>query len=763
LPSRYPAGVVAQDRSGNIWFGHDGALRFDGSECRSYGPDDGWSAYAWDIITDTSGRIWAATPGGVRCFDGHSWTTYTTEDGLGSNDVRAVCEAADGSIWVGARQPYQQPGSGIARFLEGHWDTYEFDGDYADNSVYSIYQDRSEMVWFGTGGGLLRRYDGSGWEVIDTDTGRTGFPIIEDIVQARDGSIWLATVGYGTMHFDGTRWESFDPENSVVNTTCTSVIEDRDGDIWVAGDGGAYHYDGEAWASYPGEFENNMLDVFEDERGALWFAGLDLTRFDGSEWRTIFPKGVSGLYTYAIVQGPSNALWVGTGEGLVLYEPDYVAPKTVLVAAPPVVSGSRFQSATYLAAFGETRGIEFSYSLDESGWSAWVPTNAWSETGLADGVHVFEVRARDWMGNVDPTPAVCTFEIDGTPPMPQIASPAFGEAVRGAVVVRGTAWDGRFRSYRVDLRPATGGAWNMLHESFIPVSGGALGGWDTRGLPDGDYELRLTVADTLGLTGAVAVRVIVDNEAPWAYETAPAEVKAAAGGNIYTTGREVHLYFPPHAFGEDTEVDIEELVDSQVPDTLEGGVRRVFAGYGVSWGGAELEKAATLEMTYAEDSSGLASEPSIEAGTLTFYLFGADSTWHRLGGTVDASTGRISSPISEPGRYAIYGEAGKVSGRSSLSDLVVTPRVFSPRGGFASEEVAIGFTLGRPGPVTVKVYNRAGRLVREVASGREMNAGANLVRWDGRDSDANQAEDGLYLVVVEASGKKETKTLAIVR
>jgi flagellar hook assembly protein FlgD len=44
-----------------------------------------------------------------------------------------------------------------------------------------------------------------------------------------------------------------------------------------------------------------------------------------------------------------------------------------------------------------------------------------------------------------------------------------------------------------------------------------------------------------------------------------------------------------------------------------------------------------------------------------------------------------------------------------------------------------------------------------------MNAGANLVRWDGRDSDANQAEDGLYLVVVEASGKKETKTLAIVR
>jgi hypothetical protein len=251
--------------------------------------------------------------------------------------------------------------------------------------------------------------------------------------------------------------------------------------------------------------------------------------------------------------------------------------------------------------------------------------------------------------------------------------------------------------------------------------------------------------------------VVVDNEAPWAYETAPAVVSVTSGGDIYTTDGGVHLYFPPHAFARESKVDIVALADAVVPDTLSGGAGRVLAGYGISWYGASLEKAATLEMSYAEgDTSKL-------DGTLAFYLFGADSTWHRLGGTVDASTGRISSPISGPGRYAVYGEAGRVSGPASLSDLVVTPRVFSPRGGFASEEVAIGFTLGRPGPVTVKVYNRAGRLVREVASGREMNAGANLVRWDGRDSDANQAEDGLYLVVVEASGKKETKTLAIVR
>ncbi|MBN2564679.1 MAG: hypothetical protein JXB46_03120, partial [Candidatus Eisenbacteria bacterium] len=78
-------------------------------------------------------------------------------------------------------------------------------------------------------------------------------------------------------------------------------------------------------------------------------------------------------------------------------------------------------------------------------------------------------------------------------------------------------------------------------------------------------------------------------------------------------------------------------------------------------------------------------------------------------------------------------------------------------------EAAIGFTLGRAGPVTVKVYNRAGRLVAEPALGVSMNAGANLVRWDGRDTGGQPVPDGLYLVTVEAVGVKRTRSLAVVR
>ena len=78
-------------------------------------------------------------------------------------------------------------------------------------------------------------------------------------------------------------------------------------------------------------------------------------------------------------------------------------------------------------------------------------------------------------------------------------------------------------------------------------------------------------------------------------------------------------------------------------------------------------------------------------------------------------------------------------------------------------EIAIGFTLGRPAAVTVKVFSRAGRLMREVTSDAPMSSGANLVRWDGRDRDGAIVDDGLYLVTVEALGQKQVQALAIVR
>ena len=42
-----------------------------------------------------------------------------------------------------------------------------------------------------------------------------------------------------------------------------------------------------------------------------------------------------------------------------------------------------------------------------------------------------------------------------------------------------------------------------------------------------------------------------------------------------------------------------------------------------------------------------------------------------------------------------------------------------------------------------------------------MNAGANLVHWDGRDRKGDYATDGLYLVTVEALARTELEAVEI--
>jgi ligand-binding sensor domain-containing protein len=765
----YPQRLLA-DRTGNLWIrmgSISNVVRFDRADLRLLTEADGLaSKYLRSVLRDRSGNLWVGTGEGLSRFDGHAWTTFTEADGLINRQVTALLEDRDGNIWAGSSTVLQGGSFGINRFDGRSWTTLR-----EGIKVHSIYQGDDGVLWFGGEKDSFFTWDGQEFKGSDLDPGVApilGGGWIDAITEDKRGAMWFATYGGGVVRFDGSSWERFFSEDHEDGKYLGfSLLVDHSGNVWYGSRGGVSRYDGAHWTTFDRQSGLTFpyaVSLLEDREGYIW-VGTDsgLERFDGANWVPILPGAPFSNdfpgYVYGISQDPSGGFWLAFGAlGLVYYEMDRVPPQTVILGRPPALSSNTIMEVPFTAAFGETEPIEFSYSLDDLSWSEWSSISFWSGQGLGDGVHVFRVRGRDRFGNIDMSPAECTFEIDATPPMPVIASPASGQAVRGSVVIRGTAADSRFERYRLDVRPA-GGTWTFLRESSSPVLDGSLADWDTRRLVDGDYEMRLAVIDTLGLVGASAVRIIVDNEAPWVDETAPAVVSSALGGDVYTGKEEVHLYFPPRAFARDTEVRIARLGAGDVPDTLENGARLVPGGHEITWSGEKLAKAVVLDMSYA----GAACEVNACGGTPAIYMLGAGSGWGRLGGTVDRAAAKVAATITEPGKYSLFVETVAPAGEGSLSGVLVTPRVFSPGGTFADDEAAIGFTLGRSGTVTVKIYNRAGRLVREVASNRQMNVGANLVSWDGRDADSNQVEGGLYLVVVEALGKTQTKTIAVVR
>ncbi len=88
-----------------------------------------------------------------------------------------------------------------------------------------------------------------------------------------------------------------------------------------------------------------------------------------------------------------------------------------------------------------------------------------------------------------------------------IDSPVAGQAVQGAVVIRGSTAVEGFQSSEIDFA-STGDpiqTWFLVQESNTPIQDGILAIWDTSAITDGDYNLRLLIYKTDGSRSVVSV------------------------------------------------------------------------------------------------------------------------------------------------------------------------------------------------------------------------------------------------------------------
>lgn len=742
------AGV--QDFRGELWFGtlDTGVARQARSGTWTAIRRGGWGPLSDSIsviLEDRDRTLWFGSPGGgLAGLDSAraSWTLQSLATGLPSNVVRTAFVDAGGTLWVGTD-------AGAARRSGGGWVQYPL-AAAPGADVQKFAEDASGQMWVVTSQGLFSidaaRTTVRQWTTSDglADDHPTA------LLVTTDGSLWVGTAA-GVSRFAQGGWTNW--AGNAVNV----LRQGPAGDVWAGTSLDARRWDGASWEihawpqSVPG---TPVTGIYFEPNGTTWAATpAGVGRYDGRSWKKLDSRG-NGLTYDQVVDAFTDTqgrMWVLGLSGLAEHEPDLTAPQTVFVNTNEQVSPSRNVSLVFGAAYGELADLEYRSSWDGEPWTGWTSDNTWYRQGVADGVHTFSVRARDWAGNVDPTPATYTFEIDATPPAAEIASPPAGLPVRGTCAIVGSTADPRFRHAVVEARPFGAAAWtDTLASSASPVTADTLASWDTTALPDGDWEIRVAVDDTLGLTGVARVRVIVDNVAPFANVTSPVRLVAGEGGDVFTTNAEAHLYFPPNAFDADPVVSVDSVAAGGAPDTLPGGAIRRGPAWTIGWTHGPLRKDGLLEL-----------RPWTAGGALAVWRRQGAGAWRRLGGSPQDG-GALALTLDAPADYALFAEASPPAAAGGLAALTLTPRAFSPRGGFATSDVAIGFSLARPGGATVKLYNRAGRLVRVVASGMGAVAGENLVRWNGRDDDGRLVEAGLYLVTVEALGQTLTKPLAVV-
>jgi hypothetical protein len=133
----------------------------------------------------------------------------------------------------------------------------------------------------------------------------------------------------------------------------------------------------------------------------------------------------------------------------------------------------------------------------------------WTTTSVADGTYEVQAIATDGAGNAK-TDSRSGVVVDNT--APSVAAPAPGAPLHGTVTLTGSASDASgsgLAHTAIQYRPTGGSTWT----DACPASSCS---WDTSGLTDGGYDLRITATDGAGNTSVSApvTNVAIDNHAP---------------------------------------------------------------------------------------------------------------------------------------------------------------------------------------------------------------------------------------------------------
>ncbi len=174
---------------------------------------------------------------------------------------------------------------------------------------------------------------------------------------------------------------------------------------------------------------------------------------------------------------------------------------------------------------------------------------------------------------------------------------------------------------------------------------------------------------------------------------------------------------------------------------------------GTGWAG-QIEQFDPLTMTFTGIVFGYMPTITVPAvaGGLCFYegFRGCDVLFALVQGTPDAIVGlyvRGYVDVTEKPEKKMPMVFG-------LSNIAPNP---------VRDGATVTYTTTKRGPVNLKVYDSAGRLVKTLIDRKITSAGGKTVYWDGRDNNHQPVSAGVYFCRLTAEGKTATNKMVIVR
>ncbi|MET0247799.1 MAG: triple tyrosine motif-containing protein, partial [Sphingomonas sp.] len=315
--------ALAQGADGYLWIGSSsGVYRFDGV---SFEPiplrvprSENWRATA--LLAAADGTIRVGYDNGAMAIyrDGALRLDAAVPD-TGAFTIR-FAQTADGAIWTGMGRKEL----GLLRLRGGRWQEIGSEWGFPSEWLMDLTASRDGALWVTTLGSILVLRKGSHrFEKVGAPNGHAA--ISED----RSGNIWLSD-DTGTRILAGASGSIYGVTRTPAALRAFDTSFDRDGNLWGMNGAGIFRMRAPGiWPSRPsakrverfgaedGLSSDLSRSVLEDREGNIWIGtSLGLDRFRPANVVVSSGIGPEGTWGYALLGARNGDIYVGASDGV---------------------------------------------------------------------------------------------------------------------------------------------------------------------------------------------------------------------------------------------------------------------------------------------------------------------------------------------------------------------------------------------------------------------------------------------------------------
>jgi signal transduction histidine kinase/CheY-like chemotaxis protein/sugar lactone lactonase YvrE len=247
------------------------------------------SNVVYDVVQDVEGYLWFATTDGLARYDGTGFRVWHSEDGLGDNELDALCVDPDNRLWIGTEN------SGVV-VLDAKRQQFEHIRQVGDvkldtSPIWSLACMADGTYWIGTySSGLYRlRADGGVDHFLPEDGNPHSLPgrMVTALNTDRSGALWAGTDN------GAVRWTGKDFQRMPDSEYISGMTPDRIDGMWTQTMTYGRHYSASGqplplpWAAWSKAVTSSNM-MLHDADGGYWVRTPDgVSRFSGGQMSAV--------------------------------------------------------------------------------------------------------------------------------------------------------------------------------------------------------------------------------------------------------------------------------------------------------------------------------------------------------------------------------------------------------------------------------------------------------------------------------------------